>query len=78
MRDQFNVFVSWRAPQYIEKVNAKVKLVDVHDVLPKDIVKNFPNVTYLVKSQYHSDLLPEEVDRKVIGNGIVKTQFEDK
>jgi tetratricopeptide (TPR) repeat protein len=33
MRDQFNVFVSWRAPQYIEKVNAKVKLVDVHDVL---------------------------------------------
>jgi len=78
MRDEFNIFVSWRAPQYIEKVNAKVKLVDVHDVLPKEIVKNFPDVTYMVKSQYHSDLLPEEVDRKVVGNGIVKNQFKDE
>ena len=77
MRDQFNIFVSWRAPQYIEKVNAKVKLVDVHDVLPKEIVKNFPDVTYMVKSQYHSDLLPEDVDRRVVGNGIVKEQFND-
>ncbi|NBU34911.1 hypothetical protein EBS40_09900 [bacterium] len=78
MRDKFNIFVSWRAPQYIEKVNAKVKLVDVHDVLPKEIVKNYPDVTYLVKTAYHSSLLPEDVDRKVIGNGIVKEQFEDK
>lgn len=77
MRDKFNIFVSWRAPQYIEKVNAKVKLVDVHDVLPKEIVKNYPDVTYLVKTAYHSSLLPEDVDRKVIGNGIVKEQFSD-
>jgi tetratricopeptide (TPR) repeat protein len=74
-RDKFNIFVSWRAPQYIERIDAKVKLVDVHDVLPKDIVKNYPDVTYLVKSQYHSDLLPEDVDREVIGNGIAKEQF---
>lgn len=77
VRDEFNVFVSWRAPQYVEKIKAKVKLVDVHDVLPKEIVKNFPDVTYLVKTQYHSDLLPEDVDRKVIGNGIVKDQFSE-
>lgn len=74
-RDSFNIFVSWRQPLYIEHINAKVKLVDIHDVLPKEIVKNFPDVTYLVKSEYHSDLLPEDVDRKVIGNGILKEQF---
>ena len=78
VRDEFNIFVSWRAPQYIEKINAKVKLVDIHDVLPKQLVKNYPDVTYLVKSLYHSDLLPEDVDRKVIGNGIVKEQFKDE
>jgi tetratricopeptide (TPR) repeat protein len=77
VRDEFNVFVSWRAPQYIEKIKAKVKLVDVHDVLPKEIVKDFPDVTYMVKSQYHSDLLPEDVDRKVVGNGIDKEQFAE-
>jgi tetratricopeptide (TPR) repeat protein len=75
VRDKFNIFISWRAPQYIEKIDAKVKLVDIHDVLPKEIVKNFPDVTYMVKTQYHSDLLPEDVDRKVVGNGIVKEQF---
>lgn len=77
VRDEFNVFVSWRAPQYVAKIKAKVKLVDVHDVLPKEIVKNYPDVTYLVKTQYHSDLLPEDVDRRVIGNGIVKEQFSE-
>lgn len=76
VRDEFNIFVSWRAPQYIENIKAKVKLVDVHDVLPKQIVKDFPGVTYLVKSQYHSDLLPEDVTRAVIGNGIKKEQFK--
>lgn len=77
VRDEFNIFVSWRAPQYIEKIKAKVKLVDIHDVLPKQIVKNYDDVTYLVKSQYHSNLLPEDVSREVIGNGIVKEQFND-
>lgn len=76
-RDQFNVFVSWRAPQYLERVNAKVKLCDVHDVLPNAIMKNYPDVTYLVKSQYHRDLYPELPDDKfvIIGNGISKEQF---
>jgi tetratricopeptide (TPR) repeat protein len=77
VRDKFNVFVSWRSPQYVAKIDAKVKLVDVHDVLPKEIVKDYPGVTYLVKSQYHSDLLPEDVVRSVIGNGIVKEQFSE-
>jgi tetratricopeptide (TPR) repeat protein len=78
-RDFFNVFVSWRQPLYIEKINAKVKLVDVHDVLPETIMKDFPDVTYLVKSDYHRGLTPKLTDDKfrVIGNGIVKEQFNE-
>lgn len=77
LRDQFNIFVSWRAPQYIEKVNAKVKLVDVHDVLPEDLMKDYPDVTYMVKTAFHRSLAPKLPDEKfaVIGNGIVKDQF---
>lgn len=78
MRDDFNVFISWRAPQYIEKVNAKVKLVDVHDVLPEEIMKDLPDVTYMVKTNYHRSLTPKLADDKfrVIGNGIKKEQFK--
>lgn len=75
-RDEFNIYIAWRAPQAVKNINAKAKLVDLHDVLPKQLVENYPDVTYLVKSQYHSDLLPDEVDRKVIGNGISKEQFK--
>lgn len=79
VRDEFNVFVSWRAPQYLEKVNAKVKLCDVHDVTPASIMKDYPDVTYLVKSAYHRSLTPGVPDHKfkVIGNGIKKGQFND-
>lgn len=76
-RDSFDIFVSWRQPLYIAPIKARVKLVDVHDVLPKNLFKNFPDVTYMVKSQYHSDLLPKDVKRIVIGNGIEKEQFAD-
>lgn len=77
MRDHFNVFISWRAPQYLERVNAKVKLADIHDVLPEALIKDYPDVTYLVKTKYHRDLYPEVPDDKfkIIGNGIKKEQF---
>lgn len=79
LRDNFNIFVSWRAPQYAEKVNAKVKLVDVHDVLPEAMMKDYPDVTYLVKTAYHRSLTPKLADDKfrIIGNGIAKEQFND-
>jgi tetratricopeptide (TPR) repeat protein len=79
-RDEFNIFISWRAPQYLEKVNARVKLADIHDIIPASIVKDYPDVTYLVKSQYHRDLYPHLPDDKfaIIGNGISKEQFRDK
>lgn len=78
VRDKFNVFVSWRAPQYIEKINAKVKLVDVHDVLPPVLMKDYSGVTYMVKTNYHRSLTPDLPDEKfaVIGNGIKKEQFK--
>lgn len=78
-RDNFNVFVSWRNPLYLEKVNAKVKLADIHDVMPPEMMKDYPDVTYLLKSAYHRSLSPDLPDEKikVIGNGIVKAQFKE-
>lgn len=78
-RDNFNIFISWRAPQYLERIKAKVKLCDVHDVLPVDLIKPSADVKYLVKSQYHRNLYPDVPDDKfvIIGNGISKEQFSD-
>jgi tetratricopeptide (TPR) repeat protein len=79
LRDDFNIFISWRTPQYLEKVKAKRKLCDLHDVMPEELVKDYPDVTYLVKSQYHRDLYPHLPDSKfrIIGNGIKKEQFHE-
>lgn len=76
--DEFNVFVAWRAPEFTEHVDAKVKIADIHDVLNKSAMKPYGDVTYFVKSQYHRNLYPELPDSqfKVIGNGIVKEQFD--
>lgn len=77
-RDNFNIFVAWRAPEFTEYITAKVKIVDVHDVLQPGIVKDYPDVTYFVKSLYHRNLYPKLADDKfrVIGNGIKKEQFK--
>lgn len=76
--DKFNVFVAWRAPEFTEHVEAKVKIADIHDVLGKDRMKPYGDVTYFVKSLYHRNLYPELPDSqfKVIGNGIKKEQFK--
>lgn len=76
LRDNFNVFVAWRSPGILQKISAKVKLADIHDVIPKEFVKDLPDVTYMFKSQYHQDLY-DKVDSRVIGNGIVKEQFDE-
>jgi tetratricopeptide (TPR) repeat protein len=75
--DNFNVFVAWRAPEFAEHIKANVKVADIHDVLNKSSVKNYPDVTYFVKSNWHRNLYPELPDEKfrVIGNGIKKGQF---
>lgn len=78
-RDDFNVFVGWRAPAFTEHVNAKVKIADVHDILPVNHMKDYPDVKYFVKSNFHRELYPHLADDafRVIGNGIVKDQFND-
>lgn len=77
-QDTFNVFVAWRAPDFTEHVNAKVKVADIHDVLNKTSIKDYADVTYFVKSNWHRNLYPELPDDKfrIIGNGISKEQFE--
>lgn len=77
-RDIFNIFVAWRAPQYLDAISAKVKLADLHDVLPPELVTDRKDVTYLVKSNYHRSLTPDTPDERfrVIGNGIKKEQFK--
>jgi len=77
LRDDFNVIVGWRSPKVLEQVTAKVKLADIHDVVPKEMIKEYPDITYMVKSQYHRDLYPDVPDNKfvVIGNGIEKGHF---
>lgn len=76
-QDTFNVFVAWRAPEFADHVNAKVKIADIHDALDARGVKDVADVTYFVKSQYHRNLYPALADDKfrVIGNGIKKEQF---
>lgn len=78
-RDKFNVFVAWRAPDFTEHINAKVKIADIHDVIEQDRMRDYPDVTYFVKSQYHRNLYPKLANDKfrVIGNGILKEQFND-
>lgn len=76
--DTFNIFVAWRAPDFADHINAKVKLADIHDLIPESVVKPYGDVTYMFKSQYHKDQYPHLKDEntRVIGNGIVKEQFE--
>jgi hypothetical protein len=42
-------------------------------------MKNYPDVTYLVKTAYHRSLAPSLPDDKfrIIGNGIAKEQFSE-
>lgn len=74
-RDKFNVFISWRAPQFAGIVDAKVKLIDVHDIIPEDVAVPYDDATYMFKSNYHKELYPKVKKAKVIGNGIKKEQF---
>lgn len=77
--DKFNVFVAWRAPDFLKHINAKVKLADIHDLVPESLIKPYDDVTYMFKSKYHKDKYPQlnEENTRVIGNGIVKKQFNE-
>lgn len=79
-RDRFNIFVAWRLPNYFTNIDAKVKICDMHDVLPEKLVMdNCKDITFMAKSQYHRSLIPKIADKNVVvvGNGILKEQFND-
>lgn len=78
-RDKFNIISIWRAPQYAENIKANKILVDLHDVLDPSVVKDYPGVTYMVKSKYHRNLFKHLPDDRfvIVGNGIVKDQFRN-
>lgn len=75
-RDEFNILVVWRMPQFVGQFKAKKLFVDMHDELPKSIVKPYKNATYLFKSQYHKDFYPDVENYAIIPNGIDVSQFK--
>ena len=77
-RDDFSTLVVWRMPQFAGQFKAKKLFVDMHDQLPKDVVKPYENVTYLFKSQYHKDFYPNITNYAIIPNGIDVEQFNGK
>jgi len=76
--DKFNIFVAWRAPELAKNINARLKVVDVHDALEEKriIVASEYIDLFLVKSRYHKSLYPSVNKIKVISNGI-KESYED-
>ena len=75
-RDEFNVLVVWRMPQFVGQFKAKKMFIDMHDQLPTNVVKPYKNATYLFKSQYHKDQYQNIDNYAIIGNGIDVSQFE--
>ncbi len=76
-RDEFNTLVIWRMPQFVSQFKAKKLFVDMHDQMPKDVVKPYKDAIYLFKSQYHKDFYPNIENFAVIPNGIDVSQFKD-
>lgn len=78
--DEFDVFIAWRSPEVLRDVKARLKLCDVHDIMPPKMLYAYePYVDkYMFKSRYHRELYPELPDSKcvVIGNGIKREQFK--
>lgn len=77
-RDNFNTLIIWRMPQFSTQFNAKRLLIDMHDLLPNDLVKPYKNAHYMFKSQWHKDQYPNITNYSIVSNGIVAAQFDKK
>lgn len=81
-RDHFNVLVSWRSNIFNYSIQAKHKVVWVHDLpitlnLDDESVKFFDKIVVL--SKYHASLLPPCVPKEKIyisSNGIIPEDFK--
>jgi len=72
-RDSFNIFINWRSTHLAGKIKAKKFVVDLHDLMAEDMVKNFDRYDKLfVKSEFHRSLALNVPDEKVmvVSNGI--------
>lgn len=81
-RDKYNILISWRANIFMYKIQARNKIVWMHD-LPwnilddEDFHKTYDKIVML--SEYHASLLPESVPKDKIyisSNGIVPEHFD--
>lgn len=75
-RDEFNTLVVWRMPQFAPQFIAKNLLIDMHDLLPNDVVKPHAGAHYMFKSQWHKNQYPQITNYSIVPNGIVASQFE--
>lgn len=81
--DDFNIVISWRMNIFPLGVQAKRKIVWLHDIpreldFDKETVKTFDKVVVL--SKYHKSLLPEVIPEEKIfvsSNGIVPKDFNE-
>jgi hypothetical protein len=65
-RDEFDTLIVWRAPHGIDKLNAKHKILDVHDKLEAKDIPLYPGVKYHFKSNYHRNLYPHIPDEQAV------------
>lgn len=80
--DEFNVIVGWRNPAFFStvKINARLKLIDMHD-MPlghTDITEiHSKNVDkFMFKSKFQADIVDiPDSQKAIISNGIVTQQF---
>lgn len=80
-KDAFNVVIAWRSPALFKlSINAKVKLVDMHDIFDASQFEEPEFDRIMVKSQFHRELAPNVADDDVavISNGIVPVGTSNK
>lgn len=81
-KDEFDIFISWRNPEFFEEpVKARKSYLWLHDVMDTEEftdtrLKNIDRIIFV--SQYHRDLYPFISEDKcfVSGNGISPEEFE--
>ena len=75
-RDSFNILIAWRHNIFVGDINARRKLIWLHDVpspdmFPKEGINKFDKI--IVLSQFHKSLLPDYIPEEKIclsSNGI--------
>lgn len=83
-RDQFDVLIAWRHNIFTTSIDARKKIIWLHDVpdmdaFPEDSLENIDKI--MVLSEYHKSLMPKHVpDSKIFvsANGINLADFNNE